>query len=373
MVKMVKTKSIFVHRGYAVDEANPKTCKDINECATFGGHNCSQICINLEGTYACSCKAGFDLVEDRCVAQGKAGPVILYSDGPEIRSLESAAANQLQSSVVSGETRIQSVDYDPTTKIVYWADSYDLSIKRAVLPNLEDVSHGMAFSQDIKLKDAKSKPVDLAVDWVAKNLYWADVDASGMKPHGRILTSLLDGRYKRSLVTADLERPTSLVVDPEFGYALTFYCCCFSLVTLMCLIRLMIWADGGSSPKIESSWMDGTKRRAVVSEKLGTPSGLVVDYAAGHRLYWCDAKLNTIESINLDGSNRVTVAHGELHHPTSLDLFEDQLYWVTRDTGEIFKQDKFGRGVKVRVKRSLEQASDLKIYHEKKYNTSCKY
>lgn len=145
--------------------------------------------------------------------------------------MESAGANQLQSSVVSGETRIQAVDYDPTTKIVYWADSYDLSIKRAVLPNLEDASHGMAYSQDIKLKDGKSKPVDIAVDWVAKNLFWADVDASGTKPHGRILTSLLDGRYKRSLVTTDLERPTSIVVDPEYGYVFSFT---FFIITLIC-------------------------------------------------------------------------------------------------------------------------------------------
>lgn len=134
----------------------------------------------------------------------------------------------------------------------------------------------------------------------------------------------------------------------------------------------MFWSDAGQSPKIEMSWMDGTKRKIVVNERLGYPSGLVIDYEGGHRLYWCDSKLNTIESSNVDGSNRVTVIHGELHHPKSIDIFEDQLYWITRDTGEIFKQDKFGRGVKVRVKRALEQATDLKIFHDKKYNTSRK-
>lgn len=135
----------------------------------------------------------------------------------------------------------------------------------------------------------------------------------------------------------------------------------------------MFWSDGGQQPKIESSWMDGSKRRTVIGDKLGMPSGLVVDYESGHRLYWSDSKLNTIEQANLDGSNRVTVIHGDLHHPNGLDLFEDQLFWITRDTGEIFRQDKFGRGVKVRVKRSLEQASDLKIFHEKRYNTTCKF
>lgn len=44
------------------------------------------------------------------------------------------------------------------------------------------------------------------------------MDISGSKPRGRILTSLLDGRYKRSLITTNLERPTSIALDPELGY-----------------------------------------------------------------------------------------------------------------------------------------------------------
>lgn len=140
-------------------------CEDINECATFG-HNCSQNCINLEGTYACSCRAEFDLFEDRCVAKGKNGPVLLYANGPEIRTIE--MSKQVQSSVVGGETRIQAVDFDPVSGIVYWADSYDQSIKRAILPNVEDPGHGIAFSQDMKLKDMITKPIDIAVDWVGR-------------------------------------------------------------------------------------------------------------------------------------------------------------------------------------------------------------
>lgn len=132
----------------------------------------------------------------------------------------------------------------------------------------------------------------------------------------------------------------------------------------------MFWTDAGLAPRIETSWMDGTRRKLVIDGKLGYPAGLAIDYEGGHRLYWCDSKLNTIEAANQDGSDRVAVIHGEIYHPLSLDLFEDQLYWVTRDTGEIFRQDKFGRGVKVRVKRSLEHATDVKVYQEKKYNTS---
>lgn len=134
----------------------------------------------------------------------------------------------------------------------------------------------------------------------------------------------------------------------------------------------MFWTDAGTSPRIESSWMDGSRRKVLISEKLETPSGIAVDFAGGHRIYWSDSKANTIESSRFDGTDRVTVLKGDLFHPISIDVFEDQVYWVTRDTGEIFRQDKFGRGVKVRVRRGLEHATDVKIYQSRKYNTSRK-
>lgn len=135
---------------------------------------------------------------------------------------------------------------------------------------------------------------------------------------------------------------------------------------------MMFWTDTGVTPKIESGWMDGTHRKMVVTEKIETPSGLTIDYDGGHRLYWSDSKANVIESVNPDGTDRTVIIRGDIAHPVSLDLFEDQIYWVTRDSGEIFRQDKFGRGVKVRVKRALESATDVKIYQEMKYNTSLK-
>lgn len=134
----------------------------------------------------------------------------------------------------------------------------------------------------------------------------------------------------------------------------------------------MFWTDAGFAPKIEASWMDGSERRIVIKDRLGFPSSIAIDYSADHRIFWCDAKLNSIESASKDGSDRTVIIHGILHHPISLEIFEDQLLWSTRDVGEIFRQDKFGRGVKVRVKKSSSPNADIKIYHEKKYNRSCK-
>jgi hypothetical protein len=70
----------------------------------------------------------------------------------------------------------------------------------------------------------------------------------------------------------------------------------------------MFWADVHSySPKIESAWMDGRNRKVLINTKLGNPTGIAIDYLMAHRIYWCDDKKNTIESMKFDGTDRVTV------------------------------------------------------------------
>jgi hypothetical protein len=41
------------------------TCTDVDECIE-GMHSCSQICVNLEGSYRCACKTGYQLNKGTC-------------------------------------------------------------------------------------------------------------------------------------------------------------------------------------------------------------------------------------------------------------------------------------------------------------------
>ncbi|CAG2168284.1 unnamed protein product, partial [Oppiella nova] len=183
-------------RGYQIQLNDTKLCEDINECSGFG-HNCSQTCVNIEGTYTCKCKQGFEMIDERCVVKSEVPAFVLYTDGPDIRAVD--LSQQHQSSLVAGESRVQSLDFDPITDILYWTDTYDKTIKRAVIPNPSDPEHGNGFSQNLDLKGL-TKPVDIAVDWVGRNLYWMDMDLSNSKPKGRIFASLLDGRYRKAVV-----------------------------------------------------------------------------------------------------------------------------------------------------------------------------
>lgn len=69
------------------------------------------------------------------------------------------------------------------------------------------------------------------------------------------------------------------------------------------ICRKIYWTDEFSSPRIGVSGMDGKNIRTFVSENLGWPVSVAIDYPS-ERLYWADTKLKIIESIRLNGLDR---------------------------------------------------------------------
>lgn len=65
----------------------------------------------------------------------------------------------------------------------------------------------------------------------------------------------------------------------------------------------MYWTDWGENPMIGRSGMDGSQPQKFVTQDIHWPNGIHVDYP-GKRIYWVDAKLQIIESIKLDASDR---------------------------------------------------------------------
>ncbi|XP_012271678.1 low-density lipoprotein receptor-related protein 2 [Orussus abietinus] len=335
--------------GYIISQDNRKQCEDIDECKT-GQHHCSQLCANLNGTYSCSCRQGFRLTDNQsgvCRADDE-DSVLVFGDGSEIRAYN--LHKREVTDVLTQEKRVQSIDFDPRAEYIYWIDSYDKTIKRSYMINARYGEVKKGYAQDLKTK-SKAWPTSIAVDWVAENLYWTEVDNSGALPKGRIVVAKSDSRYRRSLITEGIETPTSIAVDPEKG--------------------MLYWANTGAEPMIEAAWMDGmSDRKPLVGDKIASPRALTIDYAMDHTIYWADEKLNTIESIRPDGTNRrIVMSKENAKHPGFLDVFESSLYWVTME-GELYRQDKFGRGVKELLIEDILTQSDLKVYHPLRYNTT---
>ena len=89
----------------------------------------------------------------------------------------------------------------------------------------------------------------------------------------------------------------------------------------------MYWTDWGKHPKIERAALDGSHRITFVKTSVAWPNGLTIDYLA-RKIYWADAKLDRIEVMNLDGSNRRVVLKDRLPRIFSLTVLGDRLYWT---------------------------------------------
>lgn len=105
----------------------------------------------------------------------------------------------------------------------------------------------------------------------------------------------------------------------------------------------MYWTDWGATPgRIERAGMDGSHREILVNSNLQWANGLTLDLIQ-KRIYWVDAKLNSISSCNFDGSWRKLILQSPkaLAHPFSITTFEDYVYWTDWTNETIFKANKF--------------------------------
>ncbi|XP_078621857.1 low-density lipoprotein receptor-related protein 2-like isoform X1 [Branchiostoma floridae x Branchiostoma japonicum] len=350
--------------GYTISAVDSKSCADVNECEVFS--SCPQGCRNNKGSFRCVCSRGFRLEEGDvpiCKAYDGEAKFVIFSDGPEMRRYYPEGDERGEyNDLIIGERRITAIDYDynyatmssrrkrdasdGSAGLVYFSDTSAKTIKRASLPT--DPAH-LGITQDLGITGL-SEPDGIAVDWVSGLLYWTDAGTN------KIEVSMLDGRYRKTLVGNNLDKPAAIVVNPEKG--------------------MMYWTDWGAVPKIEQAWLNGEQRRVVVGTQLGWPTGLTIDFTNNHRVYWCDAKENVIESINWDGTDRQMVLSGGLENPFRLDVFEGELFWTTQTTGNIYHQDKFGRGVKVLLQSGINLPTDIKIHQKLRYDqevsTRCK-
>ena len=187
--------------------------------------------------------------------------------------------------------------------------------------NLEDIQANSRRGKTETLLNGLEDPRGLAVDWFGLNLYWVD------GTHKLVGVISFDGLLRRHLISNDLDQPHDIVVDPLSGSK--------------------FWSDLGLNARIETARMDGSLRRLLVDSDILYPTGLAIDYPA-RRLYWADPKTGTLESVNLDGKDRVVVRRFRLSiedKPFKVDIFEDSMFLVMHQTHGIARINKFGQGI----------------------------
>lgn len=264
---------------------------------------CSQGCANTNGTYYCTCAPKFRLKSNNrsCAAYGS-DAILVYTTQKQIKTINLNA--KISQMVVKTKQSI-GVSYDGRS--FYWTE---ITAGKEAIVRLAQGSQ----NKEVLLTAGLESPEDLAIDWLTGNIYFTDATRS------HIAVCNGDGRFCTQLVYSKvMERPRSIVLHPSES--------------------LMFWTDWGTSAHIGVAFMDGSQAKSLI-DNVVWPNGLALDWPNG-RIYWVDAKHQTIESATIFGSDRRKVLEGFVQHPFGLAVFEDRLYWSDWETMSIEACDKF--------------------------------
>ena len=101
----------------------------------------------------------------------------------------------------------------------------------------------------------------------------------------------------------------------------------------------MIWTDWGSHPRIEKASLSGHQRAAIVTTNLYWPNGIELD-KGNKRIFWVDARLDRIESVDYNGNNRKQLFQQSGLHPFDLTVIPPFLFFTDWNTHkEVHKMD----------------------------------
>ena len=326
--------------GQELDE-DGRHCSESHHCHQWG--TCSQLCRKISRTrHKCYCEPGFVLQQDRftCKSSSSVRPLIVFSNRHELRTID--IRRSLVRPLISNLKDTIVIDYlrreDKTW--LFWTDWGDdkiysglMSGDQTSLSNIKTVLHsGLTTTEG------------LAVDYVGENLYWIQSSLD------QIEVAKINGSFRQTLVAGSMSRPRGLALDPRQA--------------------VMFWTDWDTAgPRIESSAMDGRPDSRTTVFRVGSyggawPNGLTLDYQAV-RLYWTDARSDSIHSSRYDGSDHHEIIRGDSHlsHPFSVAVFESHIYWTDWRSSSLLRANKWnGSDVRV-IERTISKPYGIKIVH----------
>ncbi|EYB93681.1 hypothetical protein Y032_0180g824 [Ancylostoma ceylanicum] len=305
---------------------------------------CSQHCvIHSNRTSHCFCERGYQMMPDgfTCRAVDSRRPFLLYSDRHTLMYLPSDAPRavpllpQLENAV--------SFDYlyhVNGTISIFWADVTLDTIFRV------EVTGKTASNPRPIVSTGLSTVEGIAVDWISEVIYWTD------SHHDHIQVAKIDGSMRATVVKGEIHNPRDIVVDPSHG--------------------LMFWTDWQEeNPRIERATMGGNNRVVIFKVSsivnAGWPNGLVCDIIA-KRIYWVDAKSDTVHTVTYDGRDHVEVLRDHVFstHPFSVDLFENYVYWTDWRINAIVRANKWNGSSIAAIFHTPIRPFYVKVVHRSK-------
>jgi len=333
--------------GYNVTSAG--VCADVDECANGSLGGCSQICTNTAGSFACSCADGFSFRSDVSRPKG-----MCYAPTGDLTLFYAtkASIHVMRVSDRTSRPKTSNVKVYRSSVQGAIAIAYDARENRALWTATNDGAEGIMWV-DVRLQDAEPDyflrgddfhlPEGIAVDYVARNVYFTDshADSDGGSYVG--VASLSNRRWKK-LITDNrwLHKPRGVALyQPR---------------------RYLFYTDWGANAALVRADMDGRNVRAIVTTGVTWINDLAVDRVQ-RRIFLVDANHDRIESVDLDGGNRKVILDGLVRHPFSLEVFEDWLYWSDWHSDQVHYSGKNGESQGFLFEDADEKPMGIHLHH----------
>ncbi|KXJ05767.1 Low-density lipoprotein receptor-related protein 6, partial [Exaiptasia diaphana] len=171
-------------------------------------------------------------------------------------------------------------------------------------------------------------PGGIAVDWVAKHVYWTEIAFSTInRVH-------FNGSSFKVALKQGINHPRALAIIP--------------------CEKKIYWIEWGRRPCIKSAWFNGMFVSDLITGSLVYPYGLTIDYME-EKIYWTDERI--IQSAYLNGTNRQTIT-SSIRPALALTVFGEFIYWIDWHS-TVMRANKYNGGNPVRM--SYEVASGLPL------------
>nr|AHB12420.1 vitellogenin receptor [Palaemon carinicauda] len=258
---------------------------------------CSHLCLLSPGStagYKCACPAEMEISTDMHSCKAKAHVAFPFvSDGDKFYMLFNPEMGTMRIERELSHLRVERVGdfvYDPRQRSVIVSDVFKKNLLRVPLESGR-VHHIMD----------NVVAVGVSFDWLRNNVYWVD----GEK---KVVEVISGAGYHRNVLASGYHNPTDITVAPLQG---------FFFVT-----------DAGLVPFIQRCGLEGMNCKNVVTENLYRPSSIVMDKDPEmQRIYWCDTEMGVIETAATDGTRRALL-QSRLHSPISIMVSKDYLMWT---------------------------------------------